>query len=1293
MPWTRATHLNQWADTELASRHLPLLVRKLVRRTGSDITVLNIPANEQTARPGFDGIVECSVGNQFVPPGKSVWEMGTDQKPKTKANRDIAKRTKEISDPAKRAETTFVFVTPRPWHKKERHKKDEWASEMALKGGWKNVVVHDSNDLEHWLDLARDVDAWISRETHQLPTGVQSLELYWKSLSHIAANVLRPDVFTISRESEIQNVEHLLNQEPNSLFIRTPSLSDGIDFLAALAARKSEDFLAGAPAVEPWHLFLLQNALIVFDDHDWRELMQSDGPLLLIASPSLRLSSTDVASAVQAGHYVIVCGPRGIIPEDKGIILRGVQQYDLERALENSGFSQSQAGALSKSCAGNTTILKRRIATHPDTILPAWSKPEVAPDLANLALIGGWVHVDPKPAPQENVPEVLRYVPPIDVSILELVGYTMEELDRLIAQWQQFPEPFFLRFGDSVLVTSREDAWYLLGDYVTGNQLRQFSDLAILVLEENNPALELEPDKRWMASVFGKRHSMSGELRKSLVETLAIMATCPTIGHASPSGTFSVTIERVIETVLPPGCDWKRWASLRSHFQVVAEAAPEVFLSRIEQDLASSSPVIVQLFQEQTGSFFGGRMHCELLWALESMAWSLEYLSRVAVILAKLSSCISLPGNYGNRPDTSLHEIFLLWLPHTTANIDERIAALKQVLKVEPEVGWRLLLGLLPSSHAVSHNTSMPRWRPWADGWSRELVDHQRYEYAMAVADLVFDEIGGEPEKWSDALDGMLRFNDNISQRVFLGLQRTANAFQANPNDAFKLWDKLRATIQSHQDFDDAAWAFSRDKIEELIKVRDRIVPSDVVLKNLWLFDHQAELPGLRRFDRITDHDAELQKLRTEAISTIHDHHGVDGVWRLLELGADAGIVGWVCGVHKLLAEQEVRLPQSLTSADKERSAFAANYVRASYFHRGDLKWIDSLTIADWTYEQRSELAQCLPFDPLVWDWLESQGKEMQATYWASARGFLQSWDESIALRAVAGLLRARRPFTAMHLINLHHEVDMPSDLIAEVLEAGLSQNASEEIGDRAYVIQKLIGRLQADLNFDRPQLARFEFGYLPFLERSYSKTGPDTLVAAVIESPSFYLDLIRAAYRGKNESTGSLEDSEVDRFRARRASELLEQLRKLPGMDEKGNLDSQKLDMWITSVVELGIASGHEGIAAHKIGQFIGRAIYPYLENTHFLSHLAPVIESHGSEDLTDGFINGILNSRGVTTRDPFDGGRLEHDLAAMFGSLAKSIRELSPTLAKCFTTIQSHYERYARREDDDASRLRSGR
>jgi hypothetical protein len=877
---------------------------------------------------------------------------------------------------------------------------------------------------------------------------------------------------------------------------------------------------------------------------------------------------------------------------------------------------------------------------------------------------------------------------------LELIGYSSNDLDRLIGKWQEFPEPFFLRFGDSVLVTSREDAWYLLGDYVSDKHLQQFGDLAILVLEEDNPALELEPDQRWMASIYGKRHSMSGELRKSLVETLAIMATCPTVSHPAPSHKLTSLIEKVVEAVLPPRCDWNRWASLRSHFGVLAEAVPDLFLRRIEEDLRSATPAVPQLFLEQTGGLSGGWMHCELLWALESLAWSGDYLSRVSAILAKLSSLVTLPKNYGNQPGSSLREIFLLWLPHTNATIDERVAALKRVLVEEPAVGWKLLLDLLPAGHtSISHPTSMPRWRPWADGWSRDTVDRHRYDYAMALAVLAFDTAADHPQKWSEALEGMLRFNDEVSRRVIASLHKIADRFEAHPNDAFTLWSKLRSVVQLHQEYEDAEWAFPNERIADLIAVRDRLAPTESVLKSLWLFRTRAELPGLRKHQQVVEHDTALEEARRRAVRDIYDASGSGGVWRLIELGADPHILGFVCGRHGLLTAHEARLPQSLTDSERNIVVFARSYVYASYCHKGAWEWINSLNPLEWSSDERARLALSLPFEPSVWDWVSGQEKEVHTGYWSKARAFVGKWDELVVRRAVAELVAARRPFSAIDLVNFHGERHGVTDLIAEVLEAGLSQEASEDIGDTVYDIQKLIGYLQTDASFDRQRLARIEWGYLPFLEKITSETGPDTLVAAAVENPSFYAELIQCAYRSKNDSPNVPNDSDADRFRARRAVEFLDYFDKLPGMDENGQINSTTLDSWIGSVMKLSKESGHSEIAAHKIGQLIGRAIYPYLENTEVLSQLSLSIEVHGNEDLTSGFVNGILNSRGVTMRDPFDGGKREHDLAAKFGEKAKSIGGVSPTLAKCLKTIQSHYEASARHEDEDAARLRLGR
>ena len=105
---------------------------------------------------------------------------------------------------------------------------------------------------------------------------------------------------------------------------------------------------------------------------------------------------------------------------------------------------------------------------------------------------------------EPNVP-LYGSPPPNDIWVVtELVGCTRDELEAHMTRWQLGTEPLFIRFGSSVLVASREDTWHLLGGTVSREQLKRFQDLAQLVLEEDNPAFELDRDQRWLANIYGK---------------------------------------------------------------------------------------------------------------------------------------------------------------------------------------------------------------------------------------------------------------------------------------------------------------------------------------------------------------------------------------------------------------------------------------------------------------------------------------------------------------------------------------------------------------------------------------------------------------------------------------------------------------------------------------------------------------------------------------------------------------------------------------------------------------------
>jgi hypothetical protein len=79
--------------------------------------------------------------------------------------------------------------------------------------------------------------------------------------------------------------------------------------------------------------------------------------------------------------------------------------------------------------------------------------------------------------------------------------------------------------------------------------------------------------------------------------------------------------------------------------------------------------------QTRFASPIGGEHVSNLLWALESLAWSPRYLGRVCSVIAKLAAR-DPAGRYGNRPANSLRNIFLLWLPQTFAPLDDRFRVL-----------------------------------------------------------------------------------------------------------------------------------------------------------------------------------------------------------------------------------------------------------------------------------------------------------------------------------------------------------------------------------------------------------------------------------------------------------------------------------------------------------------------------------------------------------------------------------------------------------------------------------------
>jgi hypothetical protein len=591
----------------------------------------------------------------------------------------------------------------------------------------------------------------------------------------------------------------------------------------------------------------------------------------------------------------------------------------------------------------------------------------------------------------------------------------------------------------------------------------------------------------------------------------------------------------------------------------------------------------------------------------------------------------------------------------------------------------------------------MPRWRTWADGWSRDEIRRTAFQYHLAIAELTLQKAGNDPEKWAQVVDGILRYSDGISEKVFVVLENPDGVDRASADAKCALWAALRHLIARHKRYAEADWTFDAPILARLAAIRDRLEPIDPMLKYQWVFHHQAEIPGIDRVD-FQAHEQALYDLRLAGMQEIIDQHGKPVLNKLLERGYEPGNVGWIAGAIDAISWEDAGLPIALESTDQKRLAFVSAFI-TNRFRRFRWAFVNSLPCSKWKSDQVATFARFLGFvcDAEIWNWVEGFGSETAQAYWQTVRVHLHDPSVEDIRRGATSLIDVGRGFSAIDLLQLavHYKVVLPSDLIAEVLEMG-SSTRNTETPDRQnnlqYCVQQLVKVLQKESAFDRLRLMRIEWGYLSWLDPQYSETTPETLVSFVESEPAHFVELLSKVYPAEIDEPDDEPLNEQELSFAHHARTLIDRLSRLPGMLGDGNLDITFLRNWTNEVRRLASDCDRAAICDMVLAELFVRSTrrtdgdWPPLD-------VATLMEEIGTESFFGSFKTSMVNTRGFTTRDPFSGGDLERIEAGRCRHLAEYARPASPKLAEAFLVVAKDYEVDAKHEDDEAHRLRVGR
>jgi hypothetical protein len=1242
----RALHIIDWADSREAQDQLPALVRRLIHAT-AEVESIFFPSGESVSRPGVDGMLDAKGAAPWVPGGKSVWEMGCDQSPGAKATRDYEGRRDEAD-----AGTSFVFVTPRRWRGKQ-----EWATSKQAEGLWRDVILLDADDLEQWIERAPGVGIWLSEKLGIAGPGLHSPDHWWDRWSGQTRHAITAAaIFTGRDTAQAELVRHLQSETP-FVGIRGDSAEEAAAFACATLI----------------DVQLADRAAIVSDVDAYRWIDANPGLSFVIAA------TPEIGSEWRPRDGVKLIVPSN--PSRAGrtgdetrsdVSLPRILRHDFEQALVELGHDPADAARLSRNTGRSWSIYRRVEARNPALAHPAWLDRPAARSLTTLCLVGAWISSESG-----------------DTAIVErIAGRAYADIERELRELANIDDSPILRIGDVWMALSPIELLHLVGPRITSDELDRFYEALETIFSERDPVLDIAADQRWSAAIYGKKRTASGlvidGMGDSLVKLSVVGDVMEALTPARPSGRAALLVRRLLSNA-----DRDRWLSLANVLRELAEAAPEEYLLQLEAGIRSGDDGPAALIREtgRAGPSGGGCWHADLLWSLELLAWSPRRLVKVASLLAALSDT-PVAGNWANTPMAALVSLFRPWWPQTAADERARITAIDRVIERYPEQCWTLLNDLSTGGGSFASPNAHPQWRTDDLGHTRPLKARS-FNYERAIRTRTIALAGNRADRLADLLRELRSYHGKDQVAIL----DQADAFIDNSDaDREVLRAALRKYLWWEHSFNGTHEHGVQPHLDRAEQIYHLLAPEDLIVRHAWLFAADwIEPPEGNSFD--DDGEALADRLRKSALAEIMDQLGGAAVMALARASAQPHLVGRTLGKYP---EFEIDTAALLPLIEEPDTDSADVLLLRGYFNGLTDERLAALVAS---LETMPEIANSdgnfislllrLPPGPPVWERADQASAEVRGAYWRQMfpRPGRQPEDTQFVL---GRLMEFERPRTALALAQFKPGEADP-DLLLDMLSAfGSGQEPDGPMLDY-WRVDRIIKVLEENEVVDRIQLATMEWALYPLLK--HGRETPKVLAEQLVNHAELFTQLIEIAFPKASDDADPADSNDeasnaAARERSHNAYWLLQSLNMLPGTDRGGRIEASRFRSWVEAIRQYFRGGDQAKLADDLIGAMLAHS--PDGTDGHWPHELVrEVIELPDADVIREGFLVGVRNKRGVTTRAYNEGGDQERRLSAKYEARAAAIADAWPETAELLRKLADAYKREADREDEDA-RLR---
>lgn len=634
-----SSDLETWSKSLGARDQLPRLVRMLVLETCPDASRCYMPYGDDIGRPGCDGIVESIKGARNVPSGLSYWEMGTNEKPETKAGDDYNKRRDKVQT-EQASGITFVFVTSRSWTKGE-----SWAEEKRKVGFWKDVCVIDACTLSCWINEHPIIKLWLSRSLGKCVPGFRHLEWAWDEWR----NACNPSLPSLLFESEVKRhkpaFHKWLNQQSETYIgINADSKEEALAFLYELLN------------LDEFEKF--KNKVIIVDGlHEIDYLVQlverGAIPVILDSQVGKRLCINAPGT-----HIIRICPQFSDLVVECSINLSSLSSYCIEKVVSMYKSDRvNQKNIIRDSCYSRT-ILRQLLSNNPDLKEPDWVNDErVDKDLIIPLLFGGYWQIVVSDTGMMHVnKEFIQALYKISEDELE------DTYDRLIDLAQMPDSPI----------------WYLCHGSSRYISFKYREESLKLLIKKN--CIKRKHWERWQKAT--KVVFLSTEESPNSCHTLSprfyILRICILI-DAYKDALFAKTSYRP-ESIRNSICSTLFALSVKKFFSgngrflsLIAESWPDEYLSYLEN---------IELFEEDNRDIIRQRSW-EIAQSIACLAINSIYYERSICTFNRLYSLMD-----EEQIKDVIYNLFCWWHPQTNASTHVINAAARSLVKESSKLAW-----------------------------------------------------------------------------------------------------------------------------------------------------------------------------------------------------------------------------------------------------------------------------------------------------------------------------------------------------------------------------------------------------------------------------------------------------------------------------------------------------------------------------------------------------------------------------------------------------------------------------